>query len=241
MLLRWKTLPGSVREDVGTALDYVMVESRGGHGVHSHGQYDVFRPVHRWIWVGADGSGLIREIAGPYSFYTPEGKVRWEAAGSPALREGLSDDVFGPGELRGTASRLAAGRDDPATASALLKARPPRSLHDVSELLGETILPTDIREAAYGIASRLSGVELLSAVSDQLGRPGRGFAELDADGNHREIVFDDHYELLGCQLTLLNPDWDYAPRGTLISWTAYLARHWADQLPHNAPSIANHD
>jgi hypothetical protein len=25
-------------------LDYVMVESRGGHGEHSYGQYDVFRP-----------------------------------------------------------------------------------------------------------------------------------------------------------------------------------------------------
>jgi hypothetical protein len=123
----------------------------------AHGQYDVFRPVHRWIWVGADGSGLIRETAGPYSFYTPEGKVRWEAAGSPPLREGLSDDVFAPGGLRGTASRLEAGRDDPATAPSLLKARPPRSLHDVSELLGETILPTDIREAVHGVASRLPG------------------------------------------------------------------------------------
>jgi hypothetical protein len=67
--------------------------------------------------------------------------------------------------------------------------------------------------------------------------PGHGFAELDADGNHREIVFGDDYELLGYQLTLLNPDWDYAPRGTLISWTAYLARQWADQLSPTAPSI----
>ena len=85
------------------------------------------------------------------------------------------------------------------------------------------------------------GVEMLSAVSDQLGRPGRGFAELDAGGNHREIVFGDDYELLGYQVTLLNPDWDYARRGTLISWTAYLARQWADQLPPDAPSISHHD
>lgn len=218
-----------------------MVESRGGHGVHSYGQYDVFRPVLRWIWVGADGSGLIREIAGPCSFYTPAGKVRWEAAGSPALREGLSDDVFGPGELRGTASRLAAGRDDPATATALLKARPPRSLHDVSELLGETILPIDVREAVHAIASGLPGVERLSAVSDQLGRTGHGFAELATGGDRREIVFGDNDELLGYQVTLLNPDADYAPRGTLISWTAHLARRWADQLPPDAPAIPRHD
>jgi hypothetical protein len=218
-------------------LDYVMVESAGGHGVHSHGQYDVFRPVRRCIWVGSDGSGLIREIAGPYSFYTPEGKVRWEAAGSPALRDGLSEDVFGPGGLRGTASRLAAGRDDPATASALLKARPPRSLHDVSELLGETIMPADVRRAVYAIAGRLPGVELLTAASDQRGRPGHGFAALDADGNRREIVFGDDGELLGYQLTLLNPNQDYAPPGTLISWTAYLARQWVKRLPPDAPSF----
>ena len=104
----------------GATLDYLMVESRGGHGEHSYGQYDVFRPLHRWIWVGADASGLIREIAGPYSFYTPAGKARWEAAGSPPLREGLHDDVFRPGRLRGTASQLAARRDDPAAAPAVL-------------------------------------------------------------------------------------------------------------------------
>jgi hypothetical protein len=218
-----------------------MVESRGGHGEHSYGQYDVFRPVHRWIWVGPDGSGLIREIAGPFSFYKPEGKARWEAAGSPALREGLSDDVFRPGGLRGTASRLAAGRDDPATALSVLKARPPRSLHDVGELLGETILPTDVRQAAYGIASQLPGVEILAAVTDQLGRPGHGLVELEEDGNRREIVFGDDYELLGYQVTLLNPNEDYAPPGTLISWTAYLARQWADRLPPDAPPIPTHD
>jgi hypothetical protein len=149
--------------------------------------------------------------------------------------------VFAPGRLSGHASRLAAGRYDPATASALLKARPPGSLHDVSELLGETILRADIREAVYGIASRLPGVEMLSAASDQLGRLGYGFAELDADGNHREIVLGNDYELLGYQVTLLNPDWDYAPRGILISWTAYLARQWADHLPPDAPAIPHHD
>jgi hypothetical protein len=233
-------LTGPLRDDGGTAMDYVMVESRGGHGVHSYGQFDAFRPVHRWIWVGADGSGLIREIAGPCSFYTPGGKVRWEGAGSPTLPEGLSNDVYGPGELSGTASRLAAGRQDPATASVVLKARPPGSLRDVSELLGETILPTETRGAVYGLAGQLPGVETLSAVSDQLGRPGHGLAGLDANGDRREIVFGDGCELLGYQLTLLHPDSDYAAQGTVISWTAYLERQWANQLPPDTPSIPHH-
>jgi hypothetical protein len=68
-----------------------------------------------------------------------------------------------------------------------------------------------------------------------------GFAELDADGNRCEIVFGDNYELLGYQVTLVNPDCEYAPRGTLISWTAYLARQWADRLPPDAPAIPHNN
>jgi hypothetical protein len=222
-------------------VDYVMVESRGGHGVHAVGRYDVFRPVHRWIWVGSDGSGLIREIAGPFSFFKPEGKARWETAGSPPLREGLSDDVFRPGGLRGAASRLAAGRDDPATAWSVLTARPPRSLHDLSELLGETILPVDVRHAAYGIASRLPEIDIRTEIADQLGRRGHGLVELDANGDRRELVFSEDYELLGYQVTLLDPHADYAAPGTVISWASYLTRQWADRLPPDAPPIPTHD
>lgn len=217
-------------------MSYLMVESRGGHGVHVYGQYDVHRPVHRWLWVAADGSGLIREIAGPFRFYTPEGKARWQAAGSPALREGQSDDVFRPGELRGTASRLIAGRHDPATAWAVLKARSPVSLHDVSALLGETILRTAVRQATYEAAERLPGVERVAAISDQLGRAGHGLSEVDMNGNRHELIFDAGCELLGYQVTLRNPSWCYAPPGTVISWAAFLAREWVDELPRDAPT-----
>jgi hypothetical protein len=220
-----------------------MVESLGGHGVHAHGQYDAFRPVHRWLYVAADGSALIREIAGPYSFFTPDGKARWEAAGSPLLREGLNDDVYGPGRFSGTQSRLVAGRHDPATASALLAARPPRTLKAFDALLGETILPADVRQTCYELAGQLPGVETLTMVSDQLGRPGRGFAENDENGYRLEVIFADDYEMLGYQRTLLtpDPDWDYAPPGTLVSWTAYVTRQWTDQLPADSPPIPHND
>jgi hypothetical protein len=212
-------------------LDFVMVESSGGHGVHSYGQYDVFRPVRRQIWVGADGSGTIREIAGPYSFFTPEGEARWEVAGRPTLRDGLSVDVFGPGELRGTASRLAAARNDPEATWSVVNARPVRSLHDVSELLGETIVPADLRRSVFEAASALPGVEIISALRDQLGRSGQGLAETESNGDRREVIFGEDYELLGYRLTLLDPEADYAPPCTVISWTGYLTRQWAEQMP----------
>jgi hypothetical protein len=66
--------------------------------------------------------------------------------------------------------------------------------------------------------------EVMKAVSHQQAPAGHGLAEIDRDGNHREVIFGEDYDLLGFQLTLLNSGLDYAPRGTLISWTAYLAR-----------------
>jgi hypothetical protein len=49
-------------------VDYEYVQSRGAHGVHSYGQFDAFVGSQREIWIGSDGSGLIRETGGPASF-----------------------------------------------------------------------------------------------------------------------------------------------------------------------------
>jgi hypothetical protein len=66
----------------GSGVDYVNIEA-GGHGVHAVGGFDAFVGSHREIWIGSDGSCLIRESRGPVSFFTPEGEDRWRAAGSP--------------------------------------------------------------------------------------------------------------------------------------------------------------
>src|ERR1039458_5160079 len=81
------------------AVDYEYVQSCGAHGVHAHGQFDAFVGSQREIWIGSDGSGLIRETSGPASFFTEDGRARWEAADSRELTHGPSVDLFAPGCL----------------------------------------------------------------------------------------------------------------------------------------------
>lgn len=215
---------------------YVMVESRGGHGVHSYGQFDAFRPVHRQIWIGSDGSGRILEHGGPCTFFTPAGRAGWERAGSPPLGEGVSDETYGPGELALLAVRLLTLPDDPAAARRALEARPVSALNDVTDLLGETIAPPSFRLAAYASARSLPDVEAVADTSDRLGRAGRGLTGPDQDGNRSTLVFDDAHTLLGYQRTLHNPREDFAPAGTLISWAAFVMREVVDQVPAGATS-----
>lgn len=89
------------------AVDYEYIESRGFHGHHAVGVFDAFVGSHREIWIGSDGSGLIRSTGGPASFFTDEGRARWEAAGSPKLTHGRASTC-----LR-RAAYLGAAPDEP--------------------------------------------------------------------------------------------------------------------------------
>ncbi len=77
--------------------NFEYIRSCGAHGHHAMGSFDAFVGSQREIWVSDDGSGLIREIAGPVSFFTDEGRAQWQAAGSPSLEYGPSIDLFAAG------------------------------------------------------------------------------------------------------------------------------------------------
>src|SRR3984957_15493918 len=98
------TLGGSPDED---AVDFEYIESRGAHGHHAMRSFDAFVGSQREIWIGSDGSGLIRSTSGPVSFFTQEGRSRWETAGSPELAHGPSIDLCAPGCLSGSRGRRA--------------------------------------------------------------------------------------------------------------------------------------
>lgn len=218
-----------------TAVDYVYVESRGAHGVHAHGSFDAFVGSQREIWVGSDGSGLIRETSGPVEFFDEAGKERWVAAGSPRLAHGPSLDLFAPGCLGRSRARLASLPSEPEALEAALTKRGPLTLHLVQNLLGEALVEPDLCRALYKVAARLPGVEVVSTVADQLGRPGRGLAVLK-HGHRLELVFDDDTTgLLAYQRFLIDPAQTYAPVGTLVSWQAFLSRQLVDELPPGTP------
>jgi hypothetical protein len=88
-------------------VDFEYTRSTGAHGHQHVGVFDAFVGSQREIWVGSDGSGLIRESSGPVSFFTGAGRARWDAAGSPALEHGSSIGLFAPGCLGGGRMRRA--------------------------------------------------------------------------------------------------------------------------------------
>jgi hypothetical protein len=168
------------------------------------GSFDAFVGSQREIWVSDDGSGLIRESRGPVSFFSDEGRARWQAAGSPSLEYGSSIDLFAPGCLGGSRARRAGLRRDPdGLEAALIKYA--TDLHEVQELLGEGVVAADVSRAAYDAACRLEGVEVVDEVADQLGRIGTGLVEV-CRGERVELIFTaDRSELLGYRQVLVEP------------------------------------
>lgn len=217
--------------------DFEYIRSCGAHGHHAMGSFDAFVGSQREIWVGDDGSGLIRESSGPVSFFTDEGRAQWQAAGSPSLEYGPSMDLFAPRCLGGSRARRARlRRDAEGLQAALVKYS--THLHAVQELLAEGVVEADVTRAAYGVASRLQGVEVVHELVDQLGRIGTGLVEVRG-GERVELIFSaDRSELLGYRHVLVEPRW-FAPAGALHSWASYLERAVVDDLPRGTPPVPN--
>ena len=217
--------------------DFEYIRSCGAHGHHAMGSFDAFVGSQREIWVGDDGSGLIRESGGPVSFFTDHGRGQWQAAGSPSLAHGPSIDLFAPGCLGGSRARRARLRRDPeGLQAALIKYA--THLHAVQELLGEGVVAADVSRVAYDAAARLPSVEAVHELVDQLGRSGTGLVEVRG-GERVELIFRaDRSELLGYRHVLVEPQW-FAPAGTLHSWSSYLERAVVDDLPQGTPPVPN--
>jgi hypothetical protein len=216
---------------------FEYIRSCGAHGHHVMGSFDAFVGSQREIWVGDDGSGLIRESGGPVSFFTDEGRARWRAAGSPSLEYGPSIDLFAPGCLGGSRARRARLRRDPEGLQAAL-IKYVTHLHGVKELVGEGVVAADVSMAAYDVATRLQGVEVVHELVDQLGRIGTGLVEVRG-GERLELIFmADRSELLGYRRVLVEPQW-FAPAGALHSWSSYLERAVVDDLPPGTPPVPN--
>jgi putative oligomerization/nucleic acid binding protein len=217
-------------------VDYEYIQSSGAHGHHAVGVFDAFVGSQREIWIGSDGSGLIRETSGPASFFTEEGRGRWEAAGSPKLTHGPSIDLFAPGCLPGARASRARVSGHPGGLEAGLSARRSPTLHTVQELLGEAVVEPEFCRAVYEIARRMPDVEAIDRLSDQLGRAGHGLAR--TEHAHRvELIFSpDTSQLLAYQHFLAEPQ-PFAPAGTLHSWSAFVARRIVVGLPPEIPPV----
>ncbi|HSZ05241.1 MAG TPA: hypothetical protein VK778_08565 [Solirubrobacteraceae bacterium] len=97
--------------------------------------------------------------------------------------------------------------------------------------------PVELCRALYHLACGLPGIVELGEVVDRAGRPGLGI-EAEHGGYLRRLVFDrDTARLLGEQETLTDPEFDYAPVGTVTGWAVYIREERVATLPRDAPSV----
>jgi hypothetical protein len=201
---------------------------------------------HRQIWRGPDGSGLIREESGPPRFFDMASRQRWEAAGSPALPSGLHQTVMAPGcmDSRRSRERAAGLPIDPVALRVAITRGPPgdrlpaeAEFSAIVRLLRTPEAPIDLCRALYQVACGLPDVVELGEVVDRASRAVLGI-ETELAGYLHRLVFDpDTRRLLGEQETLMSPEFDYAPVGTVTGWAVYLREERVAALPDDAPAI----
>lgn len=224
---------------VPAAGQYLFVDSENDYpaiSVGRHGNCVTYATDHRQVWIGADGSGLLRDTNGPTRFTSladratcvrmlPHGQPRagqtsnlWFAARCFML--GPTDDMqalsTNPRVLLRQMRRIDGGTPGPA-----------EDFVHVGDFLRETDASPALRAALYRAAALIPGVHLLGMARDHLGRRGLGVA-YDSRGNHSELIFNPSTSaLMGEQQAMAS-----LPGS---SWAVYLQSRIVDRLRHRPP------
>jgi hypothetical protein len=225
--------------------EYAYTRSQGGYFDEQDRNGHVWGAVVRTtreIWIAPDGSGRIRQQNDVPVFLAPGDRARWEAAGAPPLTGLSSGETY---DRRFAAGGLASPLDiDGLRQSELLRlANNPDALASriravaeknsnplgwemltmVSDILGESAAPPQLRASLYQVAAGIPGIELVGTVRDSAGR--RGLAVTASRPDLRlELIFDPTTSaLLARQVTLRHRIANtVAPAGTAIEYTLFL-------------------
>ena len=193
------------------------------------------------MWVAEDGSGRLRSSYEHWRFVGPRDVARWEAAGSPDLPSGVSDNTFPAGtlpyvdttslptrvsRLEGVLRKEVESRDVPEDVAVFLR---------VGELLSRNDAPPPLRAALYRVTSRLPGVALVGDRTDPNGRSGIAVGMTYGFSGARIqvlMIFDEETSALLSQERFLleRAAWIDAAPGTRISYVTYLASERVDSV-----------
>jgi RNA polymerase sigma-70 factor (ECF subfamily) len=196
-----------------------------------------FANRRRQIWIGADGSGLIRETTGPDQYTSAADRAACLRDDVQPRSGGTSNDWFAPQCLS-----TGPGNVDWSTISTdpqeLLQqmrtldggpTTPGEDFVHVGDFLRETAAPPAVRAALYQAAALIPGVELLGTVRDHDGRPGLGIAYPgqgpDSTQGSSELIFDQ-------QTGELQAEEASGPGGY---WAVYQPEQVVDALPYPPP------
>jgi hypothetical protein len=219
---------------------YLYVESRSEYPAFAGGTAcETVAVDHRQIWIGTDGSGLIRDTTGPQRYSSPAAKAAClEADSQLHLRSGgTSNDWFAPQCLAlGPTNNWDSLSSDPHVLLQQMRqldggpATPGEDFVHIGDFLRETDAPPAVRATLYQAAALIPGIELLGTVRDHNGRPGLGIAypsqgPYPQKGSSSELIFDPKTgKLSGEQGT--GPTY----------WAVYLSQKVVNQLPGTPPA-----
>jgi hypothetical protein len=221
---------------------YLYVDSRSEYPTFDgSSSCETLAVVHREIWIGTDGSGLIRETSGPQQYASAAAQAAClQADPNMQLRSGgTSNDWFAPQCLAlGPTSNWNSLSSDPRVLLQQMRqldggpATPGEDFVHIGDFLRETDAPPAVRATLYQAAALIPGIQLLGTVRDHDGRPGLGIAypypsqgPYPSSVSSSELIFDPHTgELLGEQGT--GPQY----------WAVYLNEQVVNALPSNPPA-----
>jgi hypothetical protein len=186
-----------------------------------------YAPKRRRVWIGADGSGLLRESFGTATFTSAADRSLCHAMPKGAISQpGASNLWFAPRCFSiGPNNDVNALSTDPRTLLVQMRRADggPRSAGEdfvhVGDFLRETDARPALRAALYRATALIPRVRLLGTVRDHLGRSGLGVAYR----NH-ELIFNPRTAALMAEQTIGGP-----------GRTVYLASRVVNRLPRRSP------
>ena len=189
----------------------------------------------RRLWVGANGSGLLREQSGPNSFTSARDRrvcasmrmTRASGAGTSNLW--FAADCFQLGPAR----NMSALSTDPRTLLRQMRrldGGPRDAAEDfvhVGDFLRETDASPAVRATLYRAAALIPGIQLLGTVRDHIGRSGLGVA-LEHNHVRNELIFNQQTAALMAEQSTGN-----SPGSN--TWTVYLKSAVVNSIPYPPP------
>jgi hypothetical protein len=189
----------------------------------------------RQLWVGANGSGLLREQSGPDTFTSAKDRSicasmrMTRTRGTETSNLWFAADCFQLGPARDMSAlstnprtllrqmrRIDGGPRDPA-----------EDFVHVGDFLRETDASPALRAALYRAAALIPGVKLLGGVRDHMGRSGLG-VELEHDHVRNELIFNRRTAALMAEQTAGD-----TPGSN--TWTVYLKSTVVNSTPYPSP------
>lgn len=227
--------PGSYAYTKSQSFDVMEIVASDDRG------FSAVVPRTRETWIGADGSGRLRETTREPIFLGPGDRAAWQAAGSPPFGKGTSDRRFAAGGLH--LPDLASLATDPDALHEQIREQAEETdvptnvemLVVIGDLLRETAAPPTLRAALYRVAARIEGIELIGRVTDRAGRPGIAVGITSDYTGARErkiLVFDPRTSALLAERRVLleRVPWLDADPPVVIGDTLYLASGAVDTL-----------